>query len=114
MPAMHGVAEGLASEVEDRWRSAAKAAGSSRIDAIERVDADLVEKESALLADTIRRLLADLPEGARGLAVGHSPLIEAAVYGLVGTVLDPLRECEGVLLVEEDREVRLDRDLRLE
>lgn len=114
MPAMHGVAEGLASEVEERWRSAAKAAGSSRIDAIERVDADLVEKESALLADTIRRLLADLPEGARGLAVGHSPLIEAAVYGLVGAVLDPLRECEGVLLVEGEGAVRVDQELRLD
>jgi hypothetical protein len=111
---MHGVAEGLASEVEDRWRSTAKAAGSSRIDAIERVDQELVGKESALLADTIRRLLADLPEGARGLVVGHSPLIEAAVYGLAGIVVDPLRECEGVLLVEEDGEVRVDRELRLD
>jgi broad specificity phosphatase PhoE len=114
IPAIHGVAEGLASEVEDRWRAAAKSAGSSRIDAIERVDPDLVEKESALFADTVRRLISDLPEGARGLAVGHSPLIEVAVFGLVGTVVDPLRECEGLLLVEEEEDVRLDREFRLE
>lgn len=114
VPAMHGVAEGLASEVEDRWRAAAKSAGSSRMDAIERVDTDLVKKESALLADTVRRLIADLPKGGHGLAVGHSPLIEVAVYGLVGTVVDPLRECEGVLLVQEEGEVRLDREFRLE
>lgn len=114
VPAVHGVAEGLASEVEDRWRAVAKSAGSSRIDVIERVDTDLVKKESALLADTVRRLIADLPKGGHGLAVGHSPLIEAAVYGLVGTVVDPLRECEGVLLVEEEGEVRLDREFRLE
>ena len=114
MPAMHGVAEGLASEVEDRWRAAAKSAGSSRLDAIERADQDLVAKESTLLADTVRRLITDLPEGARGLAVGHSPLIEASVYALAGTVIDPLRECEGVLLVEEGGEIHLDREFRLE
>jgi broad specificity phosphatase PhoE len=113
VPAMHGVAEGLASEMEDRWRAAAKAAGSSRLDSVERVDPDLVEKESSALADTIRRLIGDLPEGARGLGVGHSPLIEAAVYGLLGTVLDPLKECEGVLLVEEESKIRLEQELRL-
>jgi broad specificity phosphatase PhoE len=114
MPAMHGVVEGLGSDIEDRWRAAAKAAGSSRIDAIERVDPDLIEKESALLSDAIRRLIADLPEGARGLAVGHSPLIEAAVYGLAGTVPEPLAECEGVLLVEDEGGIRLEREFRLE
>lgn len=114
MPAMHGVAEGLMSEAVDRWRNAAKAAGSGRIDAVERVDPELVEKESAVLGDTVRRLLADLHDGGRGLAVGHSPLIEAAVYGLTGTVVDPLRECEGVLLVDDEGEVRLDRELRVE
>jgi broad specificity phosphatase PhoE len=114
IPPMHGVAEGLSSDVEDRWRSAAKAAASSRIDAIEGVDPDLAEKESALLADTVRRLLADLPEDGRGLAIGHSPLIEAAVYGLTGTIIEPLKECEGVLLVEDAGLVRLDRELRVE
>lgn len=113
VPALHGVAEGLASEVEDRWRAAAKAAGSSRIDAVERVDPDLVEKESSVLADTVRRLIGDLPEGARGLAIGHSPLIEAAVYGILGTVLDPLKECEGVVLVEEESKIRLEQEFRL-
>ena len=113
VPAMHGVAEGLTSEVEDRWRNAAKAAGGSRIDAIEGVDPDLVEKESAVLADAVRRLLADLPDGGRGLAIGHSPLIEAAVYGLTGTVVEPLRECEGVLLVDDEGDVRLGRELRV-
>lgn len=114
IPTIHGVAEGLSSEVEDRWRAAAKSAGSSRIDEVERIDPDLVEKESATLGETVRQLIADLPDGVRGLAIGHSPLIEAAVYGLVGAVIDPLRECEGVLLVEEGGSVRLDRELRLD
>jgi broad specificity phosphatase PhoE len=113
IPAVHGVAEGLGSEMEDRWRAAAKAAGSSRIDAIERVDRELVEKESTLLSDTVRRLIADLPEEGRGLVVGHSPLIEASVYGIVGVVVEPLRECEGLLLVEDESGTRLDEEFRL-
>lgn len=114
IPAMHGVAEGLASDLEDQWRAAAKSAGSSRVDEVGRVHPELVEKESATLGATVRQLLADLPDGALGLAIGHSPLIEAAVYGLVGTVVAPLQECEGVLLIEEGGSVRLDRELRLE
>jgi broad specificity phosphatase PhoE len=107
LPQDHGVVEGLASPVEDRWRSAAKAAGMGRIDAVGRQDHDLVEQESRRLADAVREVLIHVPDGGRGLAVGHSPLIEAAVYGLAGQIIEPLRECEGVLLHEEDGEVRL-------
>jgi broad specificity phosphatase PhoE len=110
----HAVSEELASPVEDRWRSAAKSAGSGRIDAVEKIDADLVEKESQRLADGIGRLLAAVPEGGRGLAVGHSPLIEAAAYGLTGEVIEPLSECEGVLLELEEEKIRLTREYRLE
>jgi broad specificity phosphatase PhoE len=107
LPQDHGVAEGLASPVEDRWRSAAKAAGTGRIDAVRLQDPDLVEQESRKLADGVREVLTQVPDGGRGLAVGHSPLIEAAVYGLAGQIIEPLRECEGVLLREEDGEIRL-------
>jgi hypothetical protein len=85
-----------------------------RIDAIEKVDPDLVEKESGRLGEAIRVLLGEVPEGGRGLAVGHSPLLEAAVYGLTGEMIEPLSECEGVLLEQEDGEVRLAREYRLE
>ena len=40
-----------------------------------------------------------LTEGERALAVGHSPTNEAAVYGLTGTIVDPLGKGEGVLVV---------------
>ena len=110
----HGVVAGLGSGVEDRWRSAAKAAGSSRIDAVASVDPELVADESARLADVIRQLFDDVPEGRRGLAVGHSPMIEAAVYGLLTLIIEPLSECEGVHLTLDDAgEVRL-QELRLE
>jgi hypothetical protein len=39
-----------------------------------------------------------VPEGERGLAISHTPLIERAVLGLGGTEIEPLAECEGVLL----------------
>jgi broad specificity phosphatase PhoE len=112
LPDQHGVTEGLSSPVEDRWRASAKAGGSGRIDQVEAVDRELVEQESRRLAAATRELLASVPDDARGLAVGHSPLIEAAVYGLTGQVVEPLAECEGVLLEEEGGEVRLAREYR--
>jgi broad specificity phosphatase PhoE len=114
LPQDHGVVEGLASPVEDRWRAAARAAGGGRIDDVRERDPELVEKESSRLADAVRRLLAEVPEGGRGLAVGHSPLIEAAAFGLTGTVIEPLSECEGILIEEEDGRVRLAAEYRRE
>jgi broad specificity phosphatase PhoE len=110
----HGVVAGLASEAEDRWRAAGKAAGSSRIDDVMSVDPRLVADESARLAAVIRNeLFAHIPNGMKGLAVGHSPLIEAGVYGLLNVVVEPLRECEGVhLTMDEQDEIRL-QELRL-
>jgi hypothetical protein len=92
----------LASEAEDRWRHAASAAQSSRIDAIMTVDADLVATESQRLARTVAEMMGRVPNGGRALAVGHSPLIEAAVYGLLGMIIEPLRACEGVKLALDE------------
>lgn len=114
LPAQHGVTDGLASPVEDRWRAAAKAAGTGRIDTVREQDPSLVDDESRRLGQAVRELLAAVPEGRRGLAVGHSPLIEAAVFGLTGQVIEPLRECEGVLLRDEDGPVRLAEEYRSE
>ena len=114
LPADHGADEGLASPVEDRWRAAAKAASIGRIDAVREQDTELVDNESARLAEAVRRLLVGIPEGGRGLAIGHSPLIEAAVYGLTGQVVEPLAECEGILLEEDGGGVRLAAEYRVE
>jgi broad specificity phosphatase PhoE len=92
----HSVIPGLLSEDEDRWRSAGKAAGSSRVDAIAAEAPDLVERESSRLKALVEELFERVPEDATALAVGHSPLIEAAVYGLTGVVIEPLSECQGV------------------
>lgn len=102
LPQDHGASDGLGSPVEDRWRATAKAAGSGRIDAIREQDAELLDRESRRLGAAARDLLASLPEDGRALAVGHSPLIEAAVFGVTGHVIEPLQECEGVLLEQDD------------
>jgi broad specificity phosphatase PhoE len=94
----HAMVPELQSEAEDRWRQAASAANSSRIDAIMTVDAGLVATESQRLARAVAEMMGRVPNGRRALAVGHSPLIEAAVYGLLGLIIEPLRECEGVQL----------------
>jgi broad specificity phosphatase PhoE len=112
LPQDHGVSEGLGSPLEDRWRAAAKAAGTGRIDAIQAQDAELVDVESKRLGAAARELLASLPEEGRGLAVGHSPLIEAGVFGLTERVIEPLRECEGVLLEEDGGEISLASEYR--
>ncbi|HEX9123310.1 MAG TPA: histidine phosphatase family protein [Actinomycetota bacterium] len=64
------------------------------------------------LGAVLRDLLHRVPEGERGLAVGHTPLIEKAVLGLTGREIAPLAECEGVLLSEEDAHLVIE-ELRL-
>jgi hypothetical protein len=61
----------------------------------------------------VRELFERVPPGGRALAVGHSPLIEAAVYGLMQMIVEPLGTCEGVLLTLDDAgKLRLE-ELRL-
>jgi phosphohistidine phosphatase SixA len=102
-------ATGLRSSVEERWREAAKAAGKgANVEAIRAVDPDLVERESWLLAWTLRQVMDGLPEGGRALVVGHTPTNEAAVLGLVGRVVPPMGKGEGVLLIEDGGHYRVE------
>jgi hypothetical protein len=95
-------ARGLRSSVEDRWRQAAKSAGKGAdVEAMRKVDPDLVEKESQFLAIALRRVVDDLPDGGRALVVGHSPTNEAAVLGLTRALVAPMGKGEGVLVTED-------------
>ena len=98
----HAVVPGLASEREDEWRAAASSSGSSRVDAVMADNPKLVAEETARLVDVVRQMLEDTPEGTVALAVGHTPLIEAAVYGLTAVIVEPLAELEGVHLTLGD------------
>jgi broad specificity phosphatase PhoE len=60
------------------------------------------------MARTIRELLDGMPDGARALAVSHTPLIERAAEGLTGAPLAPLAECEGILVTLDDDELRVE------
>jgi phosphohistidine phosphatase SixA len=103
------VASGLRSAVEDRWREAARVAGKGAdLEAIRKVDPDLVERESWLLGLALRQVVDALPDGGRALVVGHSPTNEAAVLGLAGRVVPPLGKGDGVLLVEDDGRYRVE------
>jgi len=53
------------------------------------------------MAAGVRALLDRLPEGGRGLAISHTPLVERAAEGLGGEVA-PMAECEGILVTLHD------------
>jgi broad specificity phosphatase PhoE len=90
------------SEVEDRWKAAYQAAGAGDIASFEKADPELVEEESRILGQALRDAFDRLTEGGRALIVGHSPMQEAAVYGLTGQAPDPISKGAGVLIIEED------------
>jgi histidine phosphatase superfamily protein (branch 1) len=94
------VRPGLGSPREAEWRDTARAAGSTSLEKLLSQNEPLVRDESARLATELRAILAELPEGAYGLAIGHSPLTECGVYGLTGTLYAPLKECGGFLIVQ--------------
>ena len=59
------------------------------------------------MAGVVSALLDAVPEGGRGLAISHHPLIERAVLGLTAREIEPLAECEGVRLEREGEEGEL-------
>ena len=87
--------------MEDRWKAASKAAGEGAdLEAVRRVDPDLVDSETRLLGHALGEVLDALPEEGRALVVGHSPTNEAAVLGLTGQLVPPLGTGDGVLVTQ--------------
>lgn len=76
------------------------------------VSDDLASDDPKRLARGVEQILESIPDGGRGLAIGHTPLLETAVQTLTGETIAPLRECEGVLLEEEDGQIRLATEYR--
>jgi hypothetical protein len=103
------VEPGLRSAVEDRWRAAYEKAGSGDLGSLRDADPELVEKDSATLAAALRRVLSALPESGRALVAGHSTTNEAAVFGLTGQIVEPISKGDGVLIVEDDGAVRIEK-----
>jgi broad specificity phosphatase PhoE len=101
--------DGRFRNAEDRWRGAYEKAGAGDIASFREADPELVETESRALAEALREALNTVPEGGRALVVGHSPMLEAAVFGLTSKAIEPLSKGTGVLVVEQE-----DGDYRVE
>ena len=54
------------------------------------------------MAAGVRALLDQIPDDGIGLAISHTPLVERAAAGLTGRTVEPMRECEGVLITRAD------------
>ena len=54
------------------------------------------------MAVGVRTLLAEVPKGAVGLAVSHTPFIERAMLGLSGREPSAFAECEGIRVTQLD------------
>jgi len=106
-PAGVTVDQAFRSSVEDRWFAAAKQSGGSGLDAFLKVDAALVREEADRFGSALRRVFDGLPDGGRALIVGHSPTHEVAIYGTTGTIVPPISKGAGVLLVQQDGDVRV-------
>jgi phosphohistidine phosphatase SixA len=67
------------------------------------------------MAGVLSALVDAVPQGGRGLAISHTPLIERGVLGLLAREIEPLGECEGVVLTKagDDEAVTLQQELRL-
>jgi phosphohistidine phosphatase SixA len=74
---------------------------------------DGTDRTPLAMAGVLTALLDSVPEDARGLAISHTPLIERAVLGLTVREIEPLRECEGVLLTKEGERPVAVEELRL-
>jgi phosphohistidine phosphatase SixA len=64
------------------------------------------------MAAGVRALLLEVPEGERGLAISHTPFVERAAFGLTGEEVDPMRECEGILVTQDGDRIEVT-ELRL-
>lgn len=102
------VEAGFRSTQEDRWRDTAKRSGGGSLEAFIRAEPDLVADEANTLGEALRRVLDQLPDGGRALVVGHSPMHEAAVYGLTGTIVAPISKGGGVLVVQDGGAYRVE------
>jgi broad specificity phosphatase PhoE len=95
--------EGFRSEREARWREIyAGAKKKGDLEAFLLVDYPFVESEARRFVAALRRVEAHTTEGGRSLVVGHSPMLEATVWGGTGDTIKALAKGSGVTLVFED------------
>jgi broad specificity phosphatase PhoE len=94
------IVENLRSDREEEWMAAYRKAGKGDLASLRQADRELVDEDSAVLANGLQWLMGQLEDGQRALAIGHSPTNEAAVFGLTGIVIPPMGKGQGVIVVE--------------
>jgi broad specificity phosphatase PhoE len=102
------VEPGLRSESESRWREIYAQTGKPDLESFRVADPKFVDAEEARLGSALRRIFAALSDRGRALAVGHSPTNEAAAHALTGHVVGPLGKGEGVLIVLDGHDFRVE------
>ena len=95
------VDDGFRSAQEQRWFEAAKRSGGGSLDAFMQADPEFVADEAKTMGEALRRVFDSLPDGGRALVVGHSPMHETAIYGLTGTVVEPISKGAGARVVQD-------------
>ena len=101
------VDDGFRSPDEDRWRAIYAEIGSGDIASFLEADRAFVEAEAARFAEALSRTVGRLPDGGRAMVVGHSPMLEAAVWAVTGEFVAALGKGEAVLLLYADGEFGL-------
>lgn len=96
------VDEGFRSPNEARWREIYSQTKKGDIESFIVADYGFVQAEAQRFADALRRVAGHTPDGGRSLVVGHSPMLEAAVWGVTEKMIPALRKGDGVMLVFDD------------
>ena len=97
------------SEIEGRWKTAYERAGAGDIRSFLSADPELVTMEARRFGNALRSVFDELREGEAALIVGHSPMQEAAVYGLTGQIVEPLGKGAGVIVFEDKGSFSIER-----
>ena len=90
---------GFRSSNEDRWREIYATTKDAGLDAFLSADYEFVWSEAERFADALRRVTAHTSEGGRSLVVGHSPMLEAAVWAVTEKTIPALKKGGAVVLL---------------
>jgi broad specificity phosphatase PhoE len=101
------VDEGFRSLNEDRWRQIYQSTKVGDLAGFLAADREFVEEEAMRFTEALHRVCRHLPEEGTSLVVGHSPMLEAAVWGATGRTISALGKGSGVVLVYDDGGFRL-------
>ena len=95
------VDDGFRSRDEDRWRGIYAKTRKGDIEAFLIADYAFVQDEAKRFLTALQRVAMHTPEDGRSMVVGHSPMLEAAVWAATGEMIRALGKGKAVVLVHE-------------